>query len=65
MAAISQTISSNAFLYENFWIFIEMCSLVSNWKHVIIDLDNGLTPNRQQAIIWTNGGVVYWCVYDF
>ena len=25
--------------------------------------DNGLAPNRQQAIIWTNDGRVYWCIY--
>ena len=22
--------------------------------------DNGLAPNRHQAIIWTNGGIIYW-----
>ena len=26
---------------------------------VSIDLDNGLAPKRQQAIIWTNHGLVY------
>ena len=28
-----------------------------------IGLDNGLTRNRWQAIIWTNGGLVYWRIY--
>ena len=26
-------------------------------------LDNGLMRNRRQAIIWTNGGLVYWRIY--
>ena len=25
--------------------------------------DNGLGLNRRQAIIWTNDGLVYWCIY--
>ena len=25
--------------------------------------DNGLAPTRRQAIIWTNGGLVYWRIY--
>ena len=24
---------------------------------------NGFTPNRQQAMIWNNGYLVYWCIY--
>ena len=28
-----------------------------------ISSDNGLAPNRQQAIIWTNDGIVYWRTY--
>ena len=28
------------------------------------DSDNGLAPTRQQeAIIWTNDSLVYWCIY--
>ena len=30
---------------------------------VSIDWDNGLVPNRQQAIIWTNGDIIYRCIY--
>ena len=26
-------------------------------------LDNGLVPNRQQAIIWTNVHPIYWWIY--
>ena len=39
-------------------------SLGSNWQWVSIGSDNGLVPNRQQAIIWTNDGPVYWYVYE-
>ena len=39
-----------------------MCSLCSNWKYVITHLDNGLVPNRRQAIIWTND-LIYWRIY--
>ena len=28
-----------------------------------IRLDNGLAPNRRQAIIWTNAVPVYWHIY--
>ena len=24
--------------------------------------DNGLAPNRRQAIIWSNVGMLYWCI---
>ena len=30
---------------------------------ITMGLDNGLAPNRQQAIIWSNGGLFHWCVY--
>ena len=28
-----------------------------------IGLDNGLAPNRRQAIIWTNADSIPWCIY--
>ena len=28
-----------------------------------IGLDNGLVPNRRQAIIWSNADPVHWCIY--
>ena len=28
-----------------------------------IGLDNGLAPNRQQTIIWTNADLIHWCKY--
>ena len=47
------------FNYNFTWI----CSLVSNWQYGSIGSDNGLAPNRQQAIIWTNDCLGYWCIY--
>ena len=29
----------------------------------MVELDNGVARNRQQAIIWNNDGLVYWCIY--
>ena len=55
MAAISQMIFWNAFsqmkTFEFQIYFIEIFSSESNWPYVIIDLDNGLAPNRRRAII--------------
>ena len=31
--------------------------------NVMIGSDNGLMPNRQKAIVRTNDGLVYWCLY--
>ena len=39
-------------------------SLGSDWQHAITDSDNGLVPNRWQAILWTNDGLVHcWGIY--
>ena len=40
--------------------FTEMCSLGSNWQYGSVDSDNGLAPNRRQAIIWSNVGKRDW-----
>ena len=40
-----------------------MCFLESASYYVVIGSDNGLAPNRQQAIIITNDGLVYWGIY--
>ena len=67
MAAISQMTFSNAFswikMYEFQEKFTKVCSYRSNWQYSSIGSDNGLVPNRWQAIFWTNGGLVYWCIY--
>ena len=38
------------------WNFCEICSQESNWQKNSIGSDNGLAPNRRQAITWTNAG---------
>ena len=43
--------------------FTEVCSLCSNWQWYSIGLDNGLAPNRRQAIIWTNADPIHWRIY--
>ena len=44
------------------WNFAEICTLWSNWQ-VCIGSGNGLAPVRQQIIIWTIDGMVYWRIY--
>ena len=34
-----------------------------NWQYGSIGSDNGLASKRRQAIIWTNVGMLYWCIY--
>ena len=60
MPAISQTVFSSAIcewkvLYSN---FSEVCSQGSNCQWGRIGLGNGFVPNRRQAIIWTNPGIL-------
>ena len=43
--------------------FTEVGSQGSNWQYVGIGLGNGLVPNRQQAITWTNADPIHWCIY--
>ena len=42
---------------------IEVCSKGSNWQLFWMGSDNGLVPNRRQAIIWTNADSVHWRIY--
>ena len=35
-----------------------------NWQYGNIGSDNGLAPNRRQAIIWDNDGIGYQRVYE-
>ena len=68
MNAILQTIFFTSFfkwklLFSLDWNFTEVCFQRSNWQKAIIGSDNGLAPNRRQAIIWTNGGLVYGRIY--
>ena len=63
MTAISQMLSSDAFSWMNIfyfdWNFTEDYPQGSNWQQLSIRSDNGLAPNRRQAIIWTNGDPVH------
>ena len=36
---------------------------MDNWQYPSIGLENGLAPNRQQAIIWTNADPIHGCIY--
>ena len=45
------------------WNFTDVCPQGSNWQSSSIGLDNGLAPNRRQAIIWTNADPMDWRIY--
>ena len=67
MAAISQTILSDVFSWMKifvFWLkFHQSLFLRVQLAIFIIGSDNGLVPNRCQAIIWTNAGLGWWRIY--
>ena len=64
MAAIIQTTLSFKwfFLCSNYTIWIQIS--LPQWKYARINSDDGLVPNRQRAIIWTNDGAVYLRIYE-
>ena len=43
--------------------FTDVWSQGSNWQSCGIGLDNGLAPNRWQAIILTNADPINWRIY--
>ena len=52
------------FFNENAWNLLKSSlKLVRKVWINKIGTDNGFVPVRQQAIIWTNDGLVYWCIY--
>ena len=69
LSAKLQTISSDAFLWMKsflFWLkfhrslFLRVqLTITQHW----FGWDNGLAPNRRQAIIWTNAGLIHWRIY--
>ena len=67
MANISQTTFSNAFFEwkcVNFDLdFTEVYFQGSIQQYSIIGSDSGLAPNRRQAIIWTNDGLLLTQIY--
>ena len=46
-----------------FGVNFTVCFHGSNWQQTSVGSDDGLEPNRQQAIIWTNDGIVHWQIY--
>ena len=67
MAAVSQTTFSSVFsgmknlvfCFELHWILFLRVQLTIT-QHC---LDNGLAPNRRQAITWTNADPIHRCIY--
>ena len=63
----ADNIFKRIFLNENIWISIaislKFVSKRTTDNKASIGSDNGLVPNRQQDIIWTNDGLVYRCIY--
>ena len=43
--------------------FTEVCSHGPYWQYSSIGSDNGLAPNRRQAIVWTNADKIHWRIY--
>ena len=43
--------------------FLEVCSQGPRWQYFNIGSDNGLVPNRRQAIILTNADRIHWRIY--
>ena len=41
----------------------DVCPQGANWQSSSIGLNNGLAPNRRQAIIWTNADPINWRIY--
>ena len=63
MATILQTTFSSTKKFKFQLKFYWKLFLGSNWQYTSNGWDNGLAPNRLQAIISTNDGLVYWCIY--
>ena len=42
---------------------IQLCSLGPDWEYFCIGSDNGVVPNRRQAIVWSNCGLN--CIYIY
>ena len=67
MAAISQTIVWDAFLWmKNFVFWFKLhCSVFqgSNSQQPSVGLVSGLVVDWRQAIIWTNADPIHWRIY--
>ena len=51
------------FMNEKFYILIEISLILVPEGPIDNCLDNGLAPNRRQAIIWTNADLIRWHIY--
>ena len=60
MAAMSQSIFSNAFTWKKGLYFDQKAPIDSN---TALDQINGLAPDRRQAIIWTNADQIHLRIY--
>ena len=51
--------------FREFWLkfSLNFCSYVSNWQYPSMGLDNGLVPNKRQAIVWANADPIHWRIY--
>ena len=67
MAAVSLTTFSSAFSEIKslvFWFEFHLILFPTvQYTEPSIGLDNGLAPNRRQAIIWTNVNPIHWRIY--
>ena len=63
MSAISQTTFSNAFSWMKSFVFWLKFYWSLFLRVQLIGSDNGLVPNRRQAIIWTNADPIHWRIY--
>ena len=69
MAAISQTIFSDAFSWMTsfvLWLKFHWSVFLMvpfSWQYSSIGSDNGLAQNKRQAIIWSNADPINWCIY--
>ena len=63
----ADNIFKRIFLNQNYcittWIWLKFVPKFPNKQYASSDSDNGLAPNRRQAIVCTNDGLVYWRIY--
>ena len=64
---MAATLADDTFKYkfvnEKFFLYKFHLSLFLRAQHSNISSDNVLAPSRQQTIIWTDDGIVYWRIY--
>ena len=68
MASILQTIFSDALLWMKSFVFWSkfhwsLFLRLKLTKKNTIGLDNGVVPNKQEAVIWTHVDLIHWHIY--